>query len=320
MAQDVVPVSIEETVAFSWRETVLRGLWSYLCLTAIGVSLIIVMLAGMGAFFAIGGPAPAARLRAMPILLAQFFAFSWCFFSLVMFPLCFYWATRSRNRTIRASAGRLLVQVGRRKREIDLAECMWKVSSFPMDEHGAYFPGRSLVIVGNLKGWHTCGFTQKKRTQWVEFLAAAGVEHLPLVKWRQVALVVPMASIGGGLLGLAIGRIAAGFGAPAALIGMLGFLGFLDGLLGVLAYLSCIHWWRKHAGRGGFIALGGLMFAGIALNFLMFAGLVAALILVGGNGLAGAIVGWYAYELAGRRQQQEATKVSNVYPRATDPP
>ncbi len=320
MAQDIVPDSIEEAVAFSWRDTLLRALWSYSYFTAILASLVIIMAATIGVFFAIGGPAPVARLRAMLVVLVRFFAFSWCFCSVVILPLSFYWAIRSRKRTIRASAGRLLVQVGRRKRDLDLAECMWTVSRFPYDEHGVYWPRRPLVIVGNPTGWHACGFTDRKRNEWEEFLAAAGVEHFPLIDWRQVALVLMITSIAGGVAGLGIGRIAVAFGAPAALVGLFGFLGFLDGALAVLAYLTCVYWWRKHAGRGGFMALIGVIFAALAAKFALMAGPLGALIVVAGNALAGAIVGWYAYGLAARHQQEEAYKIGGIRPRAAGEP
>ncbi len=291
-----------EEVRFSFREALVRGFWSGLYLTLGTAALITGMFMAIGVFFFLSGAVPPARLPAFPSVVLLFFLFMWCFVSAAGFPFFILQAIRSRRRVIRVADGRLVVEIGRSKHEIDLAQCSWAIYDLPSDKYGMYFDRKPLIVVGFWKTWFACGFSEEKRAEWKQFLRAAGVRQSPPVRWKKVLPAVLFGGFVGGVLGAFAGSIAAGFGAPPIEVSGIGFLGFLDGAIAVLFYLSLVHQWYGRTGRGGFVAFTTVCFGGFGLLFAIPGGLWSAVIIPPCNAILGALAGWHVFSLATRNE------------------
>jgi hypothetical protein len=268
------------------KRAFLQGLWTWLFVATMFAVLITGLLAMI--WIAFGAPNWLRVAR----LLALVFAGAWGFASLVALPMGLASLCR-RTRLIRVRNGILEMRGACCPRKIPLDRATWSVTRSPSDDCTIYLPDRSYVQVRLEQAQIVCGFDDRRREEWAEFLTAAGVPRERSISRWKLGFVLVGSVCCFGLLGMLVGYGIAQAGGNPTWIGLASFLGMLDGLiLAGMSYLRVRSLTRESEKRLHPL-IAGIVTVGVTVKVVAWAvGVLTALAVGALHGLALAVLVW----------------------------
>lgn len=287
-----MPAPPTEEVSFSLRESMGRCVGSVIVTNTLLGSMIGGTAGLLFLSFALAGQFPVivASLGA-----AAFFAMMWALGSILTIPFMLYFTLYVRSRRIEAEGTLLHLQIGRKRKTVDLAEHAWqRCGKVATDFYGSYFWTRPRLKVVSEKAEFAFAFDEESEAKWIEYLYALGIEEKARVQWRRFLVNSMLVSFVGGAVGTLLEPL---FAIPNGRQGSVIFTGFLDGLLSAMFYQ-----WddaRRKLGSSRIVctATMALLFMGIGMK----AGGLSGWQVYSANAVLGAVIGWFVWQDEGQR-------------------
>ena len=276
------------------RESIGRYIGSVIVLNTFMASMIGGLSSLLFLSFALAGQVP---VIAVPFGAAMIFVTGWVFTLIVSTPMMLYFTLFLRSRRIEAEGTLLHLQIGRKRKTIDVAKHRWqRCGKVANDFYGSYFWTRPELKVMSENVEFAFGFDEETAARWRAYFEAHGLKEKPKVRWRRVLIGSMLISFIGGAVGTLLEPF---FAVPNGRQGSVIFTGFLDGFLGGMFY----HWSeaRRKLGSNRFLcaATMAVLFAGIGLK----AGGIFAWPVYSVNAVLGAVLGWIVWQ-----EEQEERK------------
>ena len=275
------PEPLVEEVLFSFGESILRFAGSVLVMNT--------LLAAMTGGFCVcvclvavlAGKAPMGVVAPLSFRVSLIF---WVYGSFLTIPAMLWATVFHRSRRFEMDGALLHVQVGRKRKTIDLREHPWRrCGTVPMDSFGSYFRRRPRYAVTFESMWYGFGFSEEAAEKWIERFRAIGIEE----ECRRNGLRFLSFSVVAALLGAAVGHMVEPWCAlPPGKDGALAMIGCLDGFMIASA---C----RARDVRRTFLANRFTCAAVMALACTSIGMLADARHILIANAILGAVAGWF---------------------------